>query len=112
MGNGARRDFGRRNIVVSLIRGKKPGLLEQRDRATYRAANIIQVEVWRGVLGLKTVWRKISGVDFIIKRPRSQRGVAIVVKRRSVIVRAAAFCTDANVGDARVFRAEIGGQKI
>jgi len=61
---------------------------------------------------LKAVWRKASSVVLIIKRPRGQRGVVIVVERRSVIVRASAFCADPNVSDARVFRAEIGGQKI
>src|ERR1700704_3641120 len=106
------RDLGGSNGIITLISCEEPGFLEQRDGTTYRAPDVIQVEIWIGIFRLKTIWRKICQVVFVIQRPGSQRRVLIVVERRAVIARSAALRTDANVGNARIFRAEIGGQKI
>src|SRR5882762_10651476 len=101
-----RGDLRGSNGIISFIRREKPSLLEQRDWPPNRAPDVIQVEIWIGILGLKTIWRKICQVVFVIQRPGSQRRVLIVVKRRAVIARSSALGTDSNVGNARIFRAE------
>src|SRR5260370_42656141 len=112
MGNGRRWKLGGRNGIVTVRGREKPGLLEQRDWTSDRAPNVVKVEIRVRVVGLKRRWREHGLPIQIVQRPRSQRGVLIVVERRSVIVRATSFGGDPNVGDARIFRAEIRGQKI
>src|SRR5882762_9585206 len=107
-----RGDLRGSNGIISFIRREKPSLLEQRDWPPNRAPDVIQVKIWIGIFGLERIRRKICQIVFVVERPGSQRRGLIVVKRRAVIVRSAALRTDANVGNARIFRAEVGGQKI
>src|SRR5260370_17637203 len=112
MGNGRRWKLGGRNGIVTVRGREKPGLLEQGDWTTYRAPNVVKVEIRVRVVGLKSRWREHGLPIQIVQRPRSQRGVLIVVERRSLIVRATSFGGDPNVGDARIFPASLSAHKI
>src|SRR5882762_3110476 len=107
-----RGDLRGSNGIISFIRREKPSLLEQRDWPPNRAPDVIQVKIWIGIFGLERIRRKICQIVFVVERPGSQRRGLIVVKRRAVIARSAALRTDSNVGNARIFRAEVGSQKI
>src|SRR5438552_11496459 len=100
-----RRYLSGSNIVIAFIGSKEPGLLDQWNRPTNRASNVVRVEVRVRILRLKCRWCKLSLVYLVIERPGGQRGVLVVVESRSVIVRATAFGSDSNIGDARIFRA-------
>src|SRR5450432_516862 len=112
MRDGGGLEFYGGDIVVALVCGEEPGLFQQWDWAAEGRAEIVFVEVWIRILALERGGREVGLAVEVVESPGGKRGVLVVIKDRAVIFGAAALGVNANVGDACVLGAEVGGEDV
>src|SRR5258708_575645 len=99
-------EFYRVYVIVALIRRKEPGLFHMRDRSANRAANVIGIEIRVRILALERGRSKNGLTVEIVKSPRGERRVLVVVNGGTVVFGTAAFRRNTNVCNPSVFRAK------